>query len=179
MSERRINRCITSYNCQYENLFNKLGKISFDNDDGHLIYLDCNTRIGVKQKSNDGNNIEYVLAGTICDIVIVQSDISHIDFDSYCSRDYTENVNVYYLLFDNIINVPEYTEIRKFKNYIQNRNKQEEKDYYDSMMKLGDEDYCNNMIELIKKYGIEIICDYDISKDIEYPYDSDGNSLLK
>ena len=94
LDNKRIKKCITSYKSDPMNLFNRMGK-SYNLDDKTTLYMDCRTRIGVKQK--DGS---YVLSGTECQIVIITKELKDDDgvdiTDNFCYIDKVEG-NVYYI----------------------------------------------------------------------------------
>lgn len=62
----RVRKCITQYGSGPINLFNQMGR-AYAFGEGQTIYLDCITKIGVKQ-----DDTHYLLAYSACEFVIIQ-----------------------------------------------------------------------------------------------------------
>lgn len=95
--ENRINRCITDHHYNIENLFITMGK-SYKLDSHHDMYLNCKTKIGIKNYNKNGDTL-YVLAGTLCQMVIVYSDQGDSDYnDDFGFLNDTVNGEIYYIV---------------------------------------------------------------------------------
>ena len=92
---RRARHCITQYDSTYYNLFQTILPMTrgYDIEHAHTVYLDCKTRIGVK----DATTREYILAGTVCDFVIIEFHASCSSASTFRCSECTTNLLPYHI----------------------------------------------------------------------------------